>query len=46
MLTFGRFYVHNNMNFVVSERRDGALPSGPIEDFGIEAGAIDGAPDE
>ena len=40
------FYVHTNMNFVVSERQDGAVQSQPVEDFGMEAGAIDGAPDE
>jgi len=40
------FYVHNNFNFVISERKDGAAQSQPIEDFGFEAGAIDGAPDE
>ncbi|KAI5361822.1 Putative cytochrome P450 [Septoria linicola] len=40
------FYVHHNMNFVVTERKDVAGQAEPGQDFAVDAGAIDGAPEE
>ena len=39
------FYVHDDMNFVISERRDGASKTNPAlnDDFEVEACALPGA---